>query len=180
VIEKHAAVGEAVKEDATIFVVADLSNVWAEMTVYPKDLDKVKVGQQVTVRATALGATGEGRVSYVGSLVGEQTRSAKARVTLPNPERAWRPGLFVTVDLVEGEAEVPVAVSVGAIQDYRDGKVVFGRFGNVFETRQVEPGRSDGKTVEIVKGLAAGAQYAATNSYALKADLGKAGASHNH
>jgi cobalt-zinc-cadmium efflux system membrane fusion protein len=180
VIEKHAAVGEAVKEDATIFVVADLSTVWVEMTVYPKDLDKVKVGQQVTVRATAFAATAEGRVSYVGSLVGEQTRSAKARVTLPNPERAWRPGLFVTVDLVENEAEVPVAVPVGAIQDYRDGNVVFGRFGDVFEARPVELGRTDGRTVEIVKGLAAGTQYGATNSYVLKADLGKAGASHDH
>jgi cobalt-zinc-cadmium efflux system membrane fusion protein len=180
VIEKHAAVGEAVKEDATIFVVADLSTVWAEMTVYPKDLDKVKVGQPVTVRATALNATAEGRVAYVGSLVGEQTRSAKARVTLSNPDRAWRPGLFVTVDLVEDEAVVPVAVAVGAIQAYRDGKVVFGRFGDVFEARPVELGRSDGKTVEIVKGLAPGTQHAATNSYVLKADLGKAGASHDH
>jgi len=180
VIEKHAAVGEAVKEDATIFVIADLSTVWAEMTVYPKDLDKVKVGQPATVRATALGATAEGRVAYVGSLVGEQTRSAKARVTLPNPDRAWRPGLFVTVDLVEDEAEVPVAVAVGAVQDYRGGKALFGRFGDAFEARPVELGRSDGRRVEIVKGLAAGTQYAATNSYLLKADLGKTGASHDH
>jgi cobalt-zinc-cadmium efflux system membrane fusion protein len=180
VIEKHAAVGEAVKEDATIFVIADLATVWAELTVYPKDLNKVKVGQAVTVRASALDASAEGHVSYVGSLVGEQTRSAKARVTLPNPERAWRPGLFVTVELVEGEAVAPVAVNVGAVQDYRNGKVIFGRFGDLFEARPVELGRSDGKSVEIVKGLAAGTPYAATNSYVLKADLGKVGASHGH
>ena len=180
VIEKHAAIGEAVKEDATIFVVADLSTVWAEMTVYPKDLNKVKVGQQVTVRATALDTTADGRVSYVGALVGEQTRSAIARVTLPNPDRAWRPGLFVTMELIEREARVPVTVAVGAIQDYRGGKAVFGRFGDVFEARPVELGRSDGKIVEITKGLAAGTPYAATNSYVLKADLGKAGTSHDH
>lgn len=180
VIEKHLAIGEAVKEDASIFTIADLSTVWAEMTIYPKDLAAVKLGQKVMVRASALNAEAEGRVSYVGSLIGEQTRSAKARVTLPNPERSWRPGLFVTVDLVQDETEVPVAVSVDAIQTYRDWKVVFGRFGDVFEARPVELGRSDGKTVEVLSGLAPGTPYAATNSFVLKADLGKAGASHGH
>jgi membrane fusion protein, heavy metal efflux system len=180
VTEKHLAAGEAVKEDASIFTIADLSTVWAEKTIYPKDLAVVKLGQKVMVRASDLNAEAEGRVAYVGSLIGEQTRSAKARVTLPNPERSWRPGLFVTVELVQNETQVPVAVSVDAIQTYRDGKVVFGRFGDFFEARPVELGRSDGKTVEILSGLAPGTPYAATNSFVLKADLGKAGASHDH
>jgi cobalt-zinc-cadmium efflux system membrane fusion protein len=180
VIEKHVAAGEAVKEDATIFTIADLSSVWAEMNVYPKDLNLVKLGQKVTVRAGSSNAQAEGRVSYVGSLVGEQTRSAKARVTLPNPERSWRPGLFVTVELVQEETQVPVAVPVSAIQTYRDWKVVFGRFGDTFEARPVELGRSDGKQVEILKGLEPGMRYATSNTFVLKADLGKAGASHAH
>ena len=180
VIEKHVAAGEAVKEDATIFAIADLSSVWAEMNVYPKDLNLVKLGQKVTVRASTLNAQAEGRVSYVGSLVGEQTRSAKARVTLPNPERSWRPGLFVTVEVVQDETEVRVAVPVGAVQTYRDWKVVFGRFGDSFEARPVELGRSDGKQVEVLKGLEPGTRYAASNTFVLKADLGKAGASHDH
>lgn len=180
VTEKHLAIGEAVKEDASIFTVADLSSVWAEMTIYPKDLGSVKLGQKVTVRASALNAEAEGKVSYVGSLIGEQTRSAKARVTLQNPEGSWRPGLFVTVELVQDESEVPVAVSAGAIQTLREARVVFGRFGEFFEARPVELGRSDGKTVEILSGLAPGTPYAASNSFVLKADLGKAGASHDH
>jgi len=180
VTEKHLAIGEAVKEDASIFTIADLSTVWAEITIYPKDLTSVKLGQKVTVRASALNAEVEGRVSYVGSLIGEQTRSAKARVTLLNPERSWRPGLFVTVDLVQDETEVPVAVSAQAIQTYRDWKVVFGRFGEFFEARPVELGRSDGRWVEVVKGLSVGERYAATNSFVLKAELGKSGATHDH
>jgi len=180
VIEKHLALGEAVKEDASIFTIADLSTVWAEMTIYPKDLDSVRIGQKVNVRATGLDAEATGRVSYVGSLIGEQTRSAKARVTLQNPDRSWRPGLFVTVELVQNEAEVPVAVPIEAIQTYRDWKVVFGRFGEFFEARPVELGRSDGQWVEIVNGLLPGTKYAAANSFVLKADLGKAGASHDH
>ena len=180
IIEKHLGLGEAVAADTNIFTIADLSTVWAEMTIYPKDLNSVKLGQQVTVRATALNAEVEGRVSYVGSLVGEETRSAKARVPLENPDRSWRPGLFVTVDLVQDASEVPVAVAVDAVQTYRDWKVVFGRFGEFFEVRPVVLGRSDDKWVEVIQGLAPGIRYAATNSFILKADLGKAGASHDH
>ena len=180
VIEKHLALGEAIKEDASIFTIADLSTVWAEMTIYPKDLAGVRIGQKVTVRAAGLDAEATGRVSYVGSLIGERTRSAKARVTLQNPARSWRPGLFVTVDLVESEVNVAVAVSVEAIQTHRDWKVVFARFDDLFEARPVELGRSDGRWVEVVAGLQSGTKYAAANSFVLKADLGKAGASHDH
>ena len=180
VVEKHLALGEAVGADATVFVVADLSTVWAEMTVYARDLDTVKIGQQATVTAAAFNASGSGTVSYVGALVGAQTRTATARVVLPNPEGVWRPGLPVNIELTAGEVEVPVAVSAEAMQTVRDWSVVFGRYGEYFEARPIEPGRSDGKWVEVVSGLNAGERYAAKNSYLIKADLGKSAASHDH
>jgi cobalt-zinc-cadmium efflux system membrane fusion protein len=180
VIEKHISLGEAVKEDASVFVIADLSTVWAEMTIYAKDLNTVRVGQKATVKATAFESESSGTVSYVGPLVGEQSRTAKARLVLPNPQGVWRPGLPVNIELTAGEVEVPVAVSAEAIQSVRDWNVVFGRYGDDFEARPVELGRSDGRHVEIVKGFNAGEQYAAKNSFLIKADLGKAGASHDH
>lgn len=179
VVEKHLALGEAVKDDANIFVIADLSTVWAEMTIYAKDLNTVKVGQQATVKATAFESQSSGTVSYVGSLVGEQTRTAKARVVLPNPKGIWRPGLPVNIELVADEVEVPVAVSAEAIQTVRDWTVVFGRYGDNFEARPLELGRSDGKFTEVINGLNAGERYAAKNSFLIKAELGKAGASHD-
>ncbi len=180
VVEKDMALGEAIKDDANIFTIADLSTVWAEITVYPKDLNTIKVGQQVTVNATAFQSEAVGEVSYIGSLVGEQTRTAKARVTLPNPDGAWRPGLFVRVELTSDETQVPVAVAVDAIQTVRDWSVVFGRYGEFLEARPLQLGRSDGKMVEVVEGLGAGVQYAAGNSFAIKAELGKSGATHDH
>lgn len=180
VIEKKVATGEAVGAEANIYVIADLSTVWAEVTIYPKDLNAVKLGQKVTVRASGIDTAAEGTIAYVGALVGEKTRTAKARITLRNPEQRWRPGLFAAVEVVQDETKVPVAVSVAAIQTLREWKVVFARFGDVFEARPVELGRSDGNRVEIVKGLAPGTSYAASNSFVLKADLGKAGASHDH
>jgi cobalt-zinc-cadmium efflux system membrane fusion protein len=180
VTEKRIAIGESLKEDTSIFVVADLSTVWAEMTVQAKDLNAVKVGQKATIKATAFDHDANGTVSYVGAFVGEQTRSAKARVVLPNPKGSWRPGLPVNIELVAGETSVPLAVSADAIQTVNGKPTVFGRYGTSFEARPLETGRSDGKFTEVVKGLQPGERYAATNSFLLKAELGKSGASHDH
>ena len=180
IIERHLTIGEAVAADADILVIADLSTVWADITVYSKDLAVVKVDQPVTVRSKELQLEAEGTVSYLGPLVGEQTRSAKARVELANAEGRWRPGLFVTVTVVSEEVEVPVAVRAEAIQTYRDWSVVFAQYGNAFEIRPIEMGRSDGQWVEVLSGLEVGQRYAASNSFVLKAELGKAGATHDH
>jgi len=99
---------------------------------------------------------------------------------LPNPKGVWRPGLPVNIQVVSGEINVPVAVSNEAIQSVRDWTVVFGRYGDQFEARPVELGRSDGTFTEVISGLSAGEQYAATNSFLIKADIGKSGASHDH
>lgn len=181
VIEKNISIGEAIKEDFDMFVVADLSTLWCEITVYAKDLDTVTAGQKVNVEASALGLKSTGKVSYIGPLVGEQTRSAKAYVDIPNnPKGEWRPGLFATVEIVLEEKKAPVAVAVEAIQTFRDWSVVFVRYGHLFEARPLELGRSDGQYVEVLSGLNPGEQYASRNSFVIKADIGKAGATHDH
>lgn len=180
IVEKNISAGQAVKEDASIFTLADLTSVWAEMTIYAKDMNVIRVGQKVTVKSAELNASTEGVVSYVGALAGEQTRAAKARVVLPNPKSAWRPGLPVNIEVVSAESEVPVAVAVDAVQTLRDWSVVFGRYDDMFEARPLKLGRTDGRMVEVLKGLNAGENYAAANSFIIKADIGKAGASHDH
>lgn len=180
VIERNVTVGEAVGEDAEIFAVADLSSVWVDVTVYARDLGAVRRGQAARVRSTDLDLDVAGRVSFVGPLVGEDTRAATARIVLPNASGRWSPGLFVTVELVRESAEVPLAVRADAIQTFRDWQVVFVRFGDWFEARPLELGRSDGTWVEVLKGLTRGERYAATNSFAVKAEIGKLGATHDH
>ncbi len=180
IIARAAALGAALKDDVTIFTVADMSTVWTAITVYPKDLSVVRVGQKASVKATAFGVEGEGVVTYITTLIGGQTRTATARVILDNQDGRWHPGMFVNVELVSDEIEVPIAVSAQAIQTFRDWTVVFGRYGNYFEARPLELGRSDGKMVEVLKGLTAGEQYASGNSFAIKADIDKAGATFDH
>lgn len=180
VVERDVTIGEAVTEDQRIFTVTDLSSVWVEVSVYARDLGVVRQGQEVVVISTELGTETSGRIDFVGQLVGGDTRTAKARLTLPNGDGRWRPGLFVTVRLVREETTVPLAVAAEAIQTFRDWQVVFVKFGDWFEARPLELGRTDGQWVEVLGGLVAGDQYAAANSFAVKAEIGKLGATHDH
>ena len=102
------------------------------------------------------------------------------RVALPNPEQRWRPGLPIALDIETSAREVPVSVMRNALQGLRDWQVVFGRYGDFFEARPVKRGAADEAWVEVTAGLRAGEQYASANSYVIKADIGKAGASHDH
>ncbi|MDP3210394.1 efflux RND transporter periplasmic adaptor subunit [Methylotenera sp.] len=179
ITDKQISAGQVLNGDESIFVVADLSTLWAEMTIYAKDVNAVKVGQKVTVKATAFEAQTTGTVAYVGALVGEQSRTAIARVVLKNTDRVWLPGLPVNIELQADEVEVPVAVSTEGLQTMDEGKVVFGRYGEYFEVRPLTLGRGDDKYVEVLSGLHAGEKYAAQNSYLIKAELGKASASHD-
>jgi cobalt-zinc-cadmium efflux system membrane fusion protein len=180
VIEKHLSVGEAVREDAQVFTVSDLGTVWAEISVPARDLDRVRAGSAVTVSSTASGLAVQGTITYVGALLGEQTRAALARVVLRNPDMAWRPGLFVTVTVEDGRTEVPVTAAHAAIQNIDGKDVVFVRTDAGFALRPVRLGRRDGERVEVLDGLAAGERMAVRNSFILKAELGKGTAEHAH
>ena len=178
VVEKHITQGEMVKEDTNVFLLSDLSTVWVNIVVTAKDLESIRVGEVATVQSTASDSSATGKVSYVGALLGEETRSANARVVLANPKLAWRPGLFVNVSMTRETREVPVAVVPEAVQTDDGKSTVYMRVPKGFQAKSVRIGASDGKFVEIASGLEPGAVYATTGSFVLKADQGKGSAEH--
>ena len=178
IVDKHIALGESVGAETRVFTVSDLSTVWAEVVVPAKDLEIVRVGTPAILRSTASEAVATGKVSFVSALIGEQTRSARARVVLKNPQLAWRPGLFVNVDIVTGSAEVPVAVEKEALQNVGGSQIVYRKVDEGFAVQPVTVGRSDGRMVEILTGLKAGQEYAAAGSFTIKAEQGKGEAGH--
>jgi cobalt-zinc-cadmium efflux system membrane fusion protein len=180
VVEKHLTPGEVVDESTAAFTLSDLSRVWVTFGVSPKDLNKVQVGKAVTVSAPELNAEVVGSVAYVGSLLGEQTRTATVRVTLENPQGSWRPGLFVTALVATDSRQAKVAVPETAIQTVEDKPTVFVRTDDGFEARPVELGSRAAGHVEITQGLKPGAQVASAGSFVLKSELGKASAEHSH
>ncbi|MBV7493216.1 efflux RND transporter periplasmic adaptor subunit [Pseudomonas sp. PDM24] len=180
VVEKHLTPGEVVDETTAAFTLSDLSRVWVTFGVSPKDLTKVQVGKPVTVSAPELNAEVAGTVAYVGSLLGEQTRTATVRVTLANPQGAWRPGLFVTALVATDSRQAKVAVPETAIQTVEDKPTVFVRTDDGFKAQPVELGSRAAGLVEVTQGLESGVQVAAAGSFVLKSELGKASAEHSH
>ncbi|WP_448632547.1 MULTISPECIES: efflux RND transporter periplasmic adaptor subunit [Pseudomonas fluorescens group] len=180
VVEKHLTPGEVVNETSNAFTLSDLSRVWVTFGVSPKELPKVQVGKSVTVSVPELNAEVVGNVAYVGSLLGEQTRTATVRVTLENPQGAWRPGLFVTALVATDSRQAGVAVPESAIQTIEDKPTVFVRTDDGFKAQAVELGSRSQGQVEVTRGLASGMQVAAAGSFVLKSELGKASAEHAH
>lgn len=179
VIEKHITLGEKLSDESCAFTVADLSTVWVDLNVYQKDLPFVKPGQRVSIAIGPVAGKVEGRISYVGPIVGEKTRTALARVVLDNASGALRPGTFVTAGVLVDKARAKVAVPKAIIQDMDDQPTVFVRTDHGFEPRTVSFGRVNDTIVEITSGLEPGEKIVTRNSFRLKAELEKvAGGAH--
>lgn len=172
VIEKHITLGEAVGREGSAFVIADLSSVWVDLTVYQRDLDRVEVGQSVDIYVGHELET-RGTISYVTPIVSEQTRTATARVVLPNEPGQWRPGMFVTARVIVSDATVPVAVTRAALHSFEGDTVVFVETEDGFAPRPVRIGRTDTNAAEVLEGIEAGERYISRGGFTLKAELGK-------
>lgn len=181
VVEKHLSVGEAVQDSTAVFTISDLRSVWAEMKVAAGDLPFVRVGEQATVHATAFESKATGTVAYVGALIGQETRTAPARITLDNPDGIWRPGLFVNVDLAASGQKAAVTVASAAIQKIDGDKpVVFVPVDGGFKAQALKLGKTDGRNTEVLQGLSTGQRYVKDGAFVLKSELGKATAEHVH
>ena len=181
VVEKHLSVGEAVQDSTAVFTVSDLRSVWAEMKVAASDLPFVRVGEKAVVQATAFESRASGTVAYVGALIGQDTRTAPARITLDNPDGIWRPGLFVNVNLTASSQQVAVSIATAAVQKIDGDKpVVFVPVDGGFKAQAVKLGKADAQNTEVLQGLTAGQSYVNGGSFILKSELGKATAEHVH
>lgn len=179
VTARNANPGEQTGERA-LFTVADLSTVWVEVALFPRDRSRVQVGQSVRVRSGETGEAADGKVVYVAPFGSASNQTLTARVLLDNADGRWAPGLYVTVDVTLAESAVPVAVRNEALQILDGRTVVFAEGPEGFQPLTVETGRSDSEATEIVKGLMPGDRYVVGNSFILKAELGKGEAEHEH
>ncbi|MCW2291307.1 cobalt-zinc-cadmium efflux system membrane fusion protein [Pseudomonas sp. BIGb0408] len=180
VVEKHFVLGEVVDASSNAFTLTDLNHVWATFNVAPKDLAAIQVGKQVQVLSPELQTQVQGSISYIGSLLGEQTRTATARAVLTNPDGAWRPGLPVAIEVATASREVAVTIPATAVQRIDEQPQVFVRVDNGFVAQPVRLGVASDGFVEVTQGLSAGVEVAAQGSFILKSELGKGSADHAH
>jgi cobalt-zinc-cadmium efflux system membrane fusion protein len=182
VVKRHISLGEKLGGDSPVFVVADLRQVWANFTVYQKDLARVAEGDKVLVKATHHNLRAWGSVDYVSPILDESTRSATARVVLDNAKGQWRPGMFVTGLVSGGRKAAKVLIPDSAIQMVDGKTVVFLRYEDGFELRPIKTGHRQGGQVEVLAGLEAGQRYVVKGAFTIKAELAKGsfGDGHGH
>ena len=190
VVEKHVSLGEIVSPDRNLFTVADLSQVWIWIDIYERDLARVHLEDDVAVRVDAFSdRIFEGKVAYIRSQVDPATRTAQARIDVPNLNGHLRPGMFAKVTVTDphgpdGKAATKtLVVPASAIQ--RDGQqhIAFVPGGErKYERRVVTLGRQTDAFVEVKSGLHAGESVVVEGTFILKSEAAKEsmGGGHSH
>lgn len=180
IIDRHASLGEYASEQKPLFIIADLSNVWADFAIPRRYLSRVKTGNVLVIDPEDGGKSINTKISYVAPIGASETQSALARAVVPNPDGRLRPGLFVTGRVILEEKTVPLAIRLSALQIVDGRSVVYVREGDKFESREVEIGQRDHERAEILFGISEGEVYASENSFVIKAEIAKASAAHEH
>lgn len=179
VTERHANAGEKTG-DVPLFVIADLSTVWVELSIFPRDVSKAQTGQNVRVYQTSAQLSSEGKLFYLAPAANNANQAVIAKVALDNNAMQWVPGHFVSAELTLNETPVALAVRNTALQTQEGRTVVFVQEKKGFEARPVQLGKTDSEYTEILSGISANETYASTNSFILKSELGKESAEHGH
>lgn len=180
VISRNTNIGEFAG-DTPLFVVADLSKLWAELFIFSKDGEKLKAGQKVHIQCLDDDISVESTIALVLPTTEASSQTTIARVLIENPDNHWRAGMNIRADVVLTEKEVPVAVKTDAIQRMEGNSVVFvADEPNTYKAQPLELGTSDGTWTEVHKGLSAGQRYVSKNSFVVKAEIGKSSAEHEH
>lgn len=178
ITQRDANAGEQT-DGRQLFTIIDTASVWAELSVFPSDLTKVQIGALVTITDTTSGQTVSGNVSRI-NVTAQTNQSVKVRVVLDNKKGLLHPGRYVSAKITVGEHATALAVKRTGLQTFRDFTVVYAQIGEEYEVRMLDLGLQAGEWAEVLGGLEPGTRYVSENSYVIKADIEKSGASHDH
>jgi multidrug efflux pump subunit AcrA (membrane-fusion protein) len=181
IVEKAALRGMRVTAGQMLYRLADLSTVWVEGEIYETDLPMVRTGIRVSVSVQAYpNRTFAGRVGYVYPVVTQETRTARVRVVLGNPDGLLKPNMLATV-LLQPSPSRALVVPADALVDTGTQQLVFvaedeGRF----TPREVRVGRRSPGQVELSSGVKEGDKVAASATFFLDSESQLRGALQNY
>jgi cobalt-zinc-cadmium efflux system membrane fusion protein len=161
-------------QESELFVIVDLSKLWVELAVPTVDLGSIHEGQELTIASAATGHKATATIIFISPLLDKETRTARVVASLDNPDQIWRPGFYVTAEIPVTRDTAGVVIPKTALQTVKGDRVVFVRTDDGFAKRKVVTGREDDRLMEIVSGLSTGEKVATSNSFVIKAELGKA------
>ncbi len=180
VVTRDASVGAVAGEGMVLYEVADLTRLWVDLHIFGADAQHIQPGGRVQVTRMSDGATLDTVIDRILPGTATASQSTVARATIANADGQWRPGSAVKARITVDQQPAALVVPLAALQKFRDWDVVFIRVGDTYEIRPVTLGKRDAAQVEILEGLKAGDQVVVEQSYLVKADIEKSGASHDH
>jgi cobalt-zinc-cadmium efflux system membrane fusion protein len=175
VTERHVNPGELANQQP-LLTIENYDRLWVEFKVFPSQQQAISKGQQVTILSTH--AKTQSNIMHL--MATKNQPFITVIVPLENDTGLWAPGQMLTGSIITSQVDVSLTIDNRAFQEIEGKNVIFITNKNGYETRELELGQTDGQFTEVISGLQVGDQYALINSYLLKADLGKAGASHAH
>lgn len=179
VISERAANPGEQTNGRQLFTIMDTATVWLDLSIFPKDRSRVKVGAEVAISPADGGAMIQGSISRI-DVVSQANQSVIARAVLDNPDGLFVAGSHVAGQVKVAEHPVQLAVKKTGLQAFRDFTVVYAQIGDEYEVRMLDLGRESSDWIEVLGGLDPGTRYVSENSYLVKADIEKSGASHDH
>jgi len=180
IMERGANVGDVAGQSA-LYVIADSTKVHAEFYVYPRDAERLRVGQPIAVKNLQGDRVVTADIEAILPTADMLTQTVVAHVDLPNPDGVtWRPGQAVSGDVSVTSQQVPLAVRTAALQRFRDFTVVYARVDETYEVRMLDLGRRSPEWTEVLGGINPGDVYVSENAFLIRADVEKSGASHDH
>jgi len=175
---RNVSAGELAAEQV-LFTVANFENLWAEFQVFPSQMQQVSEGQAIQILSAQQNVIAQSEIKHlIPDSDGEPVMIARA--PLLQSDQSWSLGSLLEAKVITEKIKVPLVVRNQALQSFRDWQVVFIQVGDEYEIRPLELGKSDGEVTEVLAGLNPGDRYVVENSYLIKADLEKSGASHDH
>ncbi len=167
VTERRVTQGQYVNAGEVLYTVTDLSTIWVKADVYQPDLPSVHVGQSVEITSDSLPGTSlHGRVGFLDTSINPQTRTASARIQVPNPSMRLRPGMFVQVKFSAPAGHDVLAIPRSAVLDTGMRKIVYvAKSNGEFEGRQVQLGTPGNDYYPVVAGLKEGERIVSQGSF---------------
>jgi cobalt-zinc-cadmium efflux system membrane fusion protein len=184
IIKKQLAVGDSVETNSPSMIIADLSQVWINLTVYQKDLPFIKQGQAVSIHSRFDSNNQDSpayMINWISPMLDEATRSATARIVVDNSSGDWRPGLFVSGQVNISHINAHIVIPQSALQTIEGETVVFVQHkAGEFEAQIIQLGQKNQQHVEVTQGLSIGQTYVSENAFVLKAQSQKSSFGHGH
>ena len=167
--------GQRVRTGDKLFVVADTSTLWVRAQIHERQWTAVEVSDGQSVRVTVPGADVHqtvARINHVGATVEADSRSVPLIAELANDDAHYKPGMFVWVDLPQGEIRDTLSVPTSAVMRHEGKAFVFVADGNGrFRRQTIEIGVESGEYAEVLSGLTVGQEVVSKGAFVLKSEL---------